>query len=112
MLKYNTLYQSLKKISVEWHASIPQWEYYWYVFKFFEDGTFIYSRTTEKGLENIKSWFTKENINITKGLFEYNLLKENLKINLNDVSLYASITFENNLLLEGKLAWDMFSPID
>ena len=111
MLKYNTLYKSLKKVSAEWHASIPQWEYYWYVFKFYEDGTFIYSRATEKGLEDISSWFNKGNTHLTKGDFEYDPVKNDLIINFKDVSLNASITFDNNFLLQGKLAWDMFTPV-
>lgn len=110
-LKYNTIYQSLKKVSAEWHAAIPQWEYYWYVFKFYENGSFIYSKTTEKGIENINEWFTIDNLHITKGHYEYDDQKEGLKINFNDVSLNASMTFDNNILLEGKLAWDMFTPI-
>jgi hypothetical protein len=110
MLKYNILYLSLKKVSAEWHAGTPQWEYYWYVIKFYKNGTLIYAKTTEKGLESIDDWFIMENLHITNGHYEYFPEKGNLKINLDDVSLNANITYENNILLEGKLAWDMFTP--
>lgn len=112
MLQFNKIYQSLKKVSAEKHASISQWEYYWYLFKFYQNGTFIYSRTTEKGLETINDWFTQENKHLTNGKFIYDNQKENLKISFEEVSLNGSLTYQNKLLLEGKLDWDMFSPID
>ena len=111
MLQYNTTYQSLKKVTAEWHASIAQWEYYWYLFKFFPDGTYIYSRVTERELASINDWFTKENNHLTTGIFEYHHQKGSLNIFFKEVSLNASVTYQNKLLLEGKMGWDMFSPI-
>ncbi|WP_369049330.1 hypothetical protein [Tenacibaculum sp. UWU-22] len=110
MLKYNTTYQSLKKVKAEWHASVAQWEYYWYLFKFNQDGTFIYSRITENEFKSINDWFTYENEHLTKGKFEYDS-QGKLKISFKEVSLNACITGQDELLLEGKMDWDMFSPI-
>ncbi len=59
MLQYNKLYQSLKKVSAEWHAGHVQWEYSWNYLKFYEDGTVIY--VSSNGEPNRLNWFERRN---------------------------------------------------
>ncbi len=59
MLQYNKLYQSLKKVSAEWHAGHVQWEYSWNYLKFYEDGTAIY--VSSNGQPNELNWLDKDN---------------------------------------------------
>ena len=55
MLQYNTTYQSLKKVTAEWHAGHLQWEYSWNYLKFYEDGSVMYCTTSNK--PNELDWF-------------------------------------------------------
>ena len=70
MLQYNKIYQSLKKVSAEWHAGHVQWEYYWDYLKFYEDGTVIRASIASDNFEKINLNFKKNNPNIDKGKFE------------------------------------------
>jgi hypothetical protein len=111
MLKYNTLYQSLKKVSAEWHAGHVEWSYSWYYFKFFSDNTFIYASINGDDFNQINEWFNKKAENVTRGTFE----EKNYQVSLNfdDVTkISAGFTNEGKLLVQGKLSWEMFSPVD
>ncbi len=61
MIKFNALYQSLKKVSAEWHAGHVQWQYSWSYLKFYENGKVIYCCTPSDDFSKINEWFDFEN---------------------------------------------------
>lgn len=89
MLKYNTLYQSLKKVSAEWHAGHVQWSYYYNYLKFYSDGTFLYL-TSNGDIENINEWFTIEKFSGEKGSFTI----KNDRIDANTPAAIGTIYFD------------------
>lgn len=109
MIKYNKLYQSLKKVSAEWHAGHVQVTYYWNYIKFFEDGTVIEASINSDNLSKISSTFKKDSPNITLGSFSYD--GKEIKITLNGSSFNGGLTLENNILLQNQknLSWDLYS---
>lgn len=109
MLQYNKLYQSLKKVSAEWHAGHVQWAYCWNYFRFYEDGVFIYASIQGNNIEDISKSFTRNSPNSTTGKFKLN--NTTITFIFDTVEITGSITHENNLIIEGKLAWDMYYPM-
>ena len=100
MLQYNTIYQSLKKVSAEWHAGHVQWGYSWNYLKFYEDGTFIYC--SSRGEPKDLSWFTRDNKEavIYKGNYSVNNSKLSAKIIVSIGELEIDgIIISNNLIL-------------
>lgn len=71
MIKYNQLYQSLKKVHGEWHAGHVEWGYIWNYLKFYNDGTVIYCSSTDHDFIKINSWFNKDkkDVFLYKGQF-------------------------------------------
>lgn len=113
MLRYNTLYQSLKKVSAEWHAGSIQWNYNWNYIKFFHDNTFIYATINGDDFNQINNWFIKDAENIIQGTFEFKtqyqlILKFN---NNNNIKVVAGITLDDKLLIEGIQSWEIYTPI-
>ena len=119
MLKYNTLYQSLKKVSAEWHAGHVECAYSWNYVKFYEDGTIIYC--SSRGEARDLTWFSKNNEEavIYKGIFHFDNFKLNaeipmaigiLKIDgvINDQYLILRTSNENMNSFEN---WDEYTPI-
>lgn len=121
MLKYNTLYQSLKKVSAEWHAGTVLWEYSWSYLKFYENGTVIY--TSSIGKSDQLNWFSIENTEAVyyKGNFD---IEKNQKLEMSIPAVIGTlkldgIILENKLILrasnsEMKLSesWDEYSIPD
>lgn len=112
MLKYNTLYQSLKKVSAEWHAGNVQWNFYWNYLMFFENGTVIEGNINGDDYEKIKAAFLNSNENLTKAKFSY--IDKEINVFFSNMVLRGELTFENNLILQSDvtLVWDMFIPIN
>jgi len=113
MLKYNTLYQSLKKVSAEWHAGHVQWEYSWFYFKFFDDGTFIYALYSSDNFEKINSGFNKESDNSSHMKGKY-YIEKNIYLKLqfnNGVEVMGALTDTDKIIINGKLAWELYSPV-
>jgi hypothetical protein len=111
MLKYNTLYQSLKKVSAEWHAGHIEWFYTWNYLKFFEDGIFISASIAGDDSSLINKAFIKGAENTTHGNFE--IQSSNIKLLFNDsIRIEGAINNDNSVILEGKLNWDVFYPLD
>ena len=108
-LQYNTVYQSLKKVSAEWHAGHVQWSYCWNYLKFYNDGTFIYASIQGDNLKQIEKSFNKNSENITNGHFKVD--RDMIYLNFDTIEIRASITREKNIITEGKLAWDMYYPM-
>lgn len=100
-LKYNTVYQSLKKVSAEWHGGAVQWSYYYNYIKFYSDGTFLYVASSDD-IESLKDWFTLDKFSGAKGSFS-------VKDNQIDATIPAAIgilnldgcVYENKLILRG-----------
>lgn len=112
MLQYNKLYQSLKKVSGEWHAGHVEWGYYWYYIKFFTDYTFIYASINGDNTNQINTWFNKDAEGATRGTFQ---IKNDSEVILNfdnEPGIVAGFTNDKKLLVQGKLSWDIFSPVD
>ena len=112
MIQYNKLYQSLKKISAEWHAGNVLWEYSWNYIKFFEDNTFIYSSIRGNNIELIGKWFNQDAENVIRGKY---LLKSNSQLSLefeSGKSTLAGFTNDGDILVEGIQTWELFSPVD
>jgi hypothetical protein len=59
MLHYNKLYQSLKKVSAEWHAGHVEIGLYHDYLKFYEDGTVISCNDSSK--DELDKWFHRDN---------------------------------------------------
>ena len=113
MLQYDTLYQSLKKVTAEWHAGHVQWQYSWLYFKFFDDGTFIYASYSSDDFEKINSGFNKESVNTFHLRGNYCIEKDvYLKLQFNNgVEVMGAFTGTDKLIINGKMAWELYSPI-
>lgn len=111
MLQYNRLYQSLKKVSAEWHAGHVQWEYYWNYIMFFEDGIVIEGSVRSDDTEKIKLAFSRNNANLTTGNFSKN--EKEITINFDKYTFHGAFTFEEKLVLQSNVtqAWDIYTPI-
>ncbi|MDP4275606.1 MAG: hypothetical protein Q8907_15135 [Bacteroidota bacterium] len=119
MLQYNKIYQSLKKVSAEWHAGHVQWAYSWNYLKFYEDGTIIYC--SSRGEPKDLIWFSKDNKSavIYKGDFQIDSYKLSAKITMTIGQLKIDgIIHNQNLILRTnneKLSpfenWDEYTPV-
>jgi hypothetical protein len=119
MLKYNTLYQSLKKVSAEWHAGHVQWGFAWDYLKFYEDGTVI-SCYSNGDTDNIDKWFNKDNSEspFSKGTFELKSnatleikLSGSLQMDGNAMNRYLILRSFNPELKQGE-KWDYYTVVD
>lgn len=108
MLQYNKIYQSLKKVSAEWHAGHVQWEYYWDYLKFYEDGMVIQASITSDNFEKINLNFNKNNSNIEKGKFK--LSDKEIKLQFSEKRCSGGITKELDLVLyiENQFKWEKY----
>ncbi len=70
MLQYDQLYQSLKKVSAEWHAGTLQWRFVWDYLKFYDTGEFIICSSSDN-LDSVRNWLHlhKENPGIISGTY-------------------------------------------
>jgi hypothetical protein len=70
MLQYDKLYQSLKKVSGDWHAGHLQWDFAWDYLRFYTNGVVISCQSNDD-VESIGRWFQLPNENkfITTGSF-------------------------------------------
>lgn len=113
MLKYNTLYQSLKKVSAEWHAGHVQWQYSWYYIKFFNDGRFIYALFVSDDFEKINTGFNENSTNedFSSGVFKITndyLITLNFE---NNIEIRGAIIDNDKIILNGKLSWELYTVI-
>jgi len=108
MLQHNKLYQSLKKLSAEWHAGYVQWSYTWNYFKFFEDKTFVYGSIQGENFDLINKNFNKGSENLIKG--KYNIIGSLITIYFENAEVKGALS-NDNIVLEGKLAWDIYIPV-
>ncbi|MCX6312029.1 MAG: hypothetical protein NT084_10400 [Bacteroidetes bacterium] len=113
MIKFNALYQSLKKVSAEWHAGHVQWQYSWYYLKCFEGGTFVYALFSSEDFEHI-------NIDLSENSSDHSFLRGHYEINSsslinlkfeNGIEIGGEILDGNKLILNGKLSWELFSLV-
>jgi hypothetical protein len=109
MLQYNKLYQSLKKISAEWHAGHVQWCYSWNYIKFFDDKTFVYGSIQGEDFNLINKNFTKGSKNLITG--KYNVVSSLITIQFENSEVKGCLS-NDSVLLEGKLGWDIYIPIN
>jgi hypothetical protein len=58
-LQYNKIYQSLKKVSAEWHAGHVEYSFYWDFLKFYSDGIVISCNDVSKN--ELEKWFHRDN---------------------------------------------------
>jgi hypothetical protein len=98
MIKYNTLYQSLKKVSAEWHAGTVLWEHSWNYLKFYEDGTVIYC-SSNGNLKNINKWFDNENKDSHFSKGTYKIIRNNF-IEIHLSAMIGSIKMDGVILDE------------
>ncbi|MEQ8581076.1 MAG: hypothetical protein RIC30_08715 [Marinoscillum sp.] len=70
MLQYNKLYQSLKKVTAEWHAGHVEYSFYWDFMRFYDDGTVISCNNNSN--QSLNNWFYRENRDayFNRGTFE------------------------------------------
>jgi hypothetical protein len=106
MLKYDTLYQSLKKVSADWHAGNLSWGYSWYYLKFYIDGTVIQTYTNGEDPSEINKWFQPNSQNIDQGTFH---IEDNrLTLTFRDHKLDGAIVSETMILLKGSHNWEEY----
>ncbi|MBN4072961.1 hypothetical protein JYT74_02855 [Crocinitomix catalasitica] len=111
MLQYGKLYQSLKKVSGEWHQSGVHWEHIWFYYRFFENNTLIFTSVGSEDHKAINSWFDKDYSDGVTGTFD---IKSNgrIAIVLNNVEVQAAVTKEGHLIIHGHGGWDLYKVID
>jgi len=110
MLEYNKLYQSLKKVSAEWHAGNVQWGYYWDYLKFFGDGTVIEASINSEDFERINSNFIKGSTTITHGQFTLN--RTHISLEFDKTILSGELANDNKIILrKSDLSWEIYSLI-
>jgi hypothetical protein len=104
MLHYNRLYQSLKKVSAEWHAGHVEYYFYWDYLRFYSNGTVISCNNNSDNINDL-NWFQLENThsNFNKGTFSINNNKLEIQIPV-DLGLIKSIgeINKNSLILLSK----------
>ncbi len=115
MIQYNKLYQSLKKVSAEWHGGQVLWEYTWNYLSFSNDGICIlFYSNSEKPLNDENLFFGK-NPDVTLGKFtianneiriDFGSDSENIGMIQNDKLILYS---KNKVVPFGK--WDVYSLI-
>lgn len=105
MIKYNTLYQSLKKVSAEWHAGHVQWQYSWNYLKFYENGSVIYVSST--GKPNEMDWLNAGNKNafLYTGNFK---LQNDFKLEI-EIPVHIGLLKLDGAVLENKLILRSFN---
>jgi hypothetical protein len=69
MIHYNELYQSLKRVSAEWHAGHVEWSYVWSYLKFYENDV-VLSVSSNGDIKEIDEWLVPERFTGGKGFFK------------------------------------------
>lgn len=110
MIYYNSLYQSLKKVSAEWHAGHIEWFYTWNYLKIYEDGVFIYASIAGNDFKSINENFERGAPNITHGKFNF-LKMHLLKFAFDNIEVNGFINNDASIIIEGKNAWDIYCPV-
>jgi hypothetical protein len=111
MLKYNTLYQSLKKVSAEWHAGSVQWSFSWDYIKFFENNNFIYATINGDNVDQINTWFNQEAQDITIGTY-FTRHNSQLILKFNEsLEILAGFTKDGGILVDGVESWELFTVV-
>jgi hypothetical protein len=110
MLQYDKLYQSLKKVSGDWHAGHLQWGYCWYYLKFFADGTVMRAYLDGDNATLINNWLVKGAENIATGTY----ISKGLNFEISYPTYVAKGTFtrSNSFLLFANDYWDEYTLIE
>ena len=121
MLQYNKLYQSLKKVSAEWHAGHVQWDFCWDYLKFYKDGIVINAYTPTDKVSEINVWLDIKN---TKGEFpigKFTILENKISIELessNSTVKIDGVIINDTLILRKTNSfnhtenWDYYGLVD
>lgn len=121
MLKYNTLYQSLKKVSAEWHAGHVEYSFYWDYFKFYADGSIISCNNDSENINEINNWFQLENTqsHLNRGSFSIidNKIEINIPVAVGVINTIGKINKDSLILFTKNEAvnyecWNFFKVID
>lgn len=116
MIKYNKLYQSLKKVSAEWHAGHVQWDYSWVYLKFYENGTCILGYIGNEEPASINTWFNEKHSNASKGVFH--VTGNTITINFNTKVKNEGQIQGDKIILQSSSdinlagTWDLFSLVE
>ncbi len=99
MIKYNSLYRSLKHVTAEWHAGVLMWSFSWTYFKFYEDGSLIFCSTSAEPVQMV--WFNKETFLGSTGKYTINSSKIEGSINSPvGESQFSGIVNETSMVLQ------------
>ena len=71
MIQYNKLYQSLKKISAEWHGGHAVWKYYWSYFIFTENGNCYNFHSIDENPQNTLENFKTKKSDMVEGKYSF-----------------------------------------
>jgi hypothetical protein len=108
MLKYDTLYQSLKKVSGEWHAGHVSWGFHWYYLKFYADGIVVGAVVASEDTPAILRNLSRDAENVDVG--RYQVSENEIQITFSNEKLKGSLTPNGSLIMmRGNLSWDLFS---
>ena len=108
MIQYDKLYQSLKKVSAEWHAGHVEWGYSWFYLKFYEDGIVIKTYLNGEDENEINAWFNPSAEGVIKG--KYLIDNDRIFIKYDDgTTIEGALVNEGTILLQGKLNWEAFT---
>lgn len=121
MLQYNKLYQSLKKVSAEWHAGHIEYSFYWDYLKFYADGTVIYCNNNSDNINDLNNWFQLENTksHFNRGTFSIsnNKIETTISVAVGVIKSIGEIN-KNSLILFSKNeavnyeCWNFYTLID
>jgi hypothetical protein len=107
MLQYNKLYQSLKKVSADWHGGHVQWYFVWDYLLFFEDGTFVQGTLNSENFEKFVGSFLSKNSNLERGKF---IVIEN-EIKLSGIFELKGEVLANSLILQTAHNWELYTLV-
>ena len=98
MLQYDKLYQSLKKVTRDWHAGHLEWSYCWYYLKFYENGIVIKSLIGSDNISVINNWFKPGATNAIIGNYKF-ISRSSLEIRIDNNNLNASLVAPDTIIV-------------
>jgi hypothetical protein len=108
MIKFNCIYQSLKKVSGEWHAGHYEWMYIWNYCQFFEDGRMAYYTFSSEDTDAIKKWFVSDDNNGVRGTYECE--NDNGRVIIGENESPLSI-YNDRIIIHWNSGPEMYFPI-
>lgn len=120
-LQNGVLYQSLKKVTGEWHAGHLQWRIYFDYLRFYYDGEVIFCSDQCNDVNEIKNWFYISNQKAFFSTGKYTIKDSKIEIVINTtvgtLKYVGEINNENIILKTSNnesnfSQWDLFTMVN